>query len=136
MTHQCLLRRGIPIAMWLSSINNPAHLLLLLLSQFNIPRCPVLLEPRGLGCTWNGNHSLGSNPGKCNLADSAAFLRRELPDLLNNCLVFVEVFALEFRNCGVSVSTNHWRPEAKLSNHGQDSPIRRKSSGAKSSGDW
>lgn len=99
MTHQSLLRRSIPLPMWLSSINNPPHLHLLLLTQLDIPRSPVLLKPCSLRRTRNGNHPLRSNPGQRDLADRAAFLRRELFDLLDNGFVFVEIVALEFRDC-------------------------------------
>jgi hypothetical protein len=85
--------------MRLSSINNPTELLLLSLSQINIPRCPVLLQPLHLGSTRDSNHTLSGNPGKRDLTDRTALANSELLDFLDDCLVFVEIVALEFGGC-------------------------------------
>ena len=91
-----LVGRSISVSVWLSSINDLAHLLLFLRGQLNIPRCPVLLQASGLGSSWDSNHSLGSNPSECDLADFAALASSDSLDCLHNFLVLVEVLALEF----------------------------------------
>lgn len=82
--------------MRLSSIDDFAHLALFLRSQLNIPRCPVLLQASGLGGSRDSDHSLGSNPSECDLANLAAFARSNFLDCLHNFLILVEVLALEF----------------------------------------
>lgn len=86
----------VSVTLGLGRINDPPHLLFLPIGQFNIPRCPVLFQAFRFGGAGNGNHSLGSNPGERNLTDRTAFASRNLLDLLNYCLVLVEIVALEF----------------------------------------
>lgn len=85
----------ISIPLWFSRINNPPHLSLFVISQVNIPRCPVLLQTVRLGRTRNSNHSLGRNPSKRDLCQSASLANSEFLDLLYYSLVLVEVFALK-----------------------------------------
>lgn len=72
MSNHSLVHRTISAAVWLSSIDNFAHLLLFLLGQFNIPRRPVLLQTGRLGCSRDGDQSLGGNPGERDLANLAS----------------------------------------------------------------
>lgn len=85
--------------MGLSSINNPTELLLLLLGQINISRCPVLLQPLGLGSTRNSNHTLSGDPSESNLTDAATLANSELLNFLDDGFVLVEIVALEFGSC-------------------------------------
>jgi hypothetical protein len=48
-----------------------------------------------LGRTRNSNHSLGRNPSKRDLCQSASLANSEFLDLLYYSLVLVEVFALK-----------------------------------------
>lgn len=99
MSNHSLVRRGIPVTLRLRSVNDPPHLILLLIRQLHIPRRPILLQPLRLGCTRNCNHALGSNPRERNLGRGAALLCCELLDLLDDGFVLVEVFTLEFGYC-------------------------------------
>jgi hypothetical protein len=96
MSHQALIGLRISVAVWLGRIDDPAHFPLLFVRQFNVPRGPVFFQAPRLGSARNSDHSLSSNPGESYLAGGATFARSELLDLLDNSLVFVEVFALEF----------------------------------------
>jgi hypothetical protein len=98
MSNHSLMRRTIPVALRLSSVDNFAHRLLFLLNQFNIPRCPVLLQSGCLGCSGDGDQSLGGDPGKGDLASLATFTGSELLYFLDNSPVLVEVVTLEFGN--------------------------------------
>lgn len=89
----------ISISLWLRQINNPPHLSLFFLSQFNIPRCPILLQTVRLGRTRNSNHPLGRNPSKRDLRQSASLADSEFFTFLYYSLVLVEVFALELGDC-------------------------------------
>jgi hypothetical protein len=84
--------------MWLRSIDDLPHLLLLLIRQLDIPGSPILFQSMGLSGAWNRNHTLSRNPRKRDLRCGAAFFRGELLHLLNNSLVLVKVFALELGN--------------------------------------
>lgn len=48
-------------------INNPPHLLELLLRKLNLPRRPVLFYSFQLGCSRNDNHALSNDPCKRNM---------------------------------------------------------------------
>lgn len=72
MSNHCLVYSTISVAVGLSSVDNFAHLLLFFLAQFNIPRRPVLLKAGRLGCSWDGDQSLGGNPGERDLANLAS----------------------------------------------------------------
>lgn len=96
MVYRSLMSRTESISMWLSLLNNFTHLLLLLLGEFNLSRCPIFLQPIHLSRAGNGNHALSGDPGEGNLTDRASFLGGKLFDLLNNCTILVEVLALEF----------------------------------------
>lgn len=98
MSNHSLMRRAISVALWLSSIDNFSHCLLFLLSQFNIPRCPVLFQPGCLRCSRDGDQSLRGNPSKRDLTNLAALKGSELLYFLDNGPVLVEVLALEFGN--------------------------------------
>lgn len=98
VSHQGLVRGTIAVAVRLSSIDNLAHLLFLFLGQLNIPRSKVFLQARRLGSSWNRNEPSSSNPRKRDLADGATLTHGEFLDLFHDCLVLVEVFALEFGN--------------------------------------
>lgn len=99
MSNHSLVRGTISVAVWLSSIDNPAHFLLFLLRQFNIPRCPVLLQACRLSCSRDGDQSLGGHPSKRDLANLASLTGSELLYFLDNGAVLVEVLALEFGSC-------------------------------------
>lgn len=96
MPHQGLLGWRIPITLRLSSVNDPPHFLLFLLRQLHIPRRPVLFKTSSLGSSWDGNKTLGSNPGQRDLSDRAALTDREFLDLVHNGAILVEIFSLEF----------------------------------------
>jgi hypothetical protein len=98
MSNQSLMRGTISVAVRLSSIDNFSHCLLFLLSQFNIPRFPVFLQTRCLGCSGDGDQSLGGDPGKRDLANLAPLTGSELLYFLDDGPVLVEVLALEFGN--------------------------------------
>lgn len=89
----------ISISLWLRRINNPPHLSLFFLSQVNIPRCPILLQTVRLGRTRNSNHSLGRNPSKRDLRQSASLAHSKFLNFLYYSLVLVEVFALKLGDC-------------------------------------
>jgi hypothetical protein len=95
MTNHSLLSRSIPISLRFSRINNPSHLNLFFLSQINIPGSPVFLQTVRLSRTRNSNHSLGCNPSKRDLRQSAALAKSEFLNFLYYSLVLVEVFALK-----------------------------------------
>lgn len=61
------MRRRIPIPSRLRTINNPPHLLPLLVGELNIPRRPVPLQPLRLGRARNSNHALSGDPRKRDL---------------------------------------------------------------------
>lgn len=99
MTNHSLVSSTIPISLGLSRINNPPHLSFFFLSQVNIPRCPVLLQTVRLGRTRNSNHSLGRNPSKRDLRQSASLANSEFLYFFYYSLVLVEVFALKLGDC-------------------------------------
>lgn len=72
MSNHGLVHRTISAAVWLSSIDNFAHLLLFLLGQFNIPRRPVLLQTGRLSCSRDRDQALGNYPGERDLANLAS----------------------------------------------------------------
>lgn len=84
--------------MWTNRINDASNSLFLLLSQFNISRCPVFLQPLCLTRARDGDHTLSCNPRKRNLGYGTTFLDGQLFDLFNDCFVFVEIFSLELWN--------------------------------------
>jgi hypothetical protein len=84
-----------PLSNWLRRVHNLAHLIHLLPGKFNITRCPILRQARGLGRPWDRNQALRSNPGQSDLRDRATLLNSQLLDLIDDSLVLVEVFALE-----------------------------------------
>ena len=67
-----LLRRRISVAERLRGIDDGPQLLLLLVGQIDILRCPVLLQPPGLGSSGDGNHALGRDPSEGDLGRGAA----------------------------------------------------------------
>lgn len=95
MPNHSLLTLIISISLRLGGINDLAHLGFLLISQVDIPRSPVLLQPVRLGCAGNGNHALSSNPRQGHLADRTASLACDFLDLIHDLLVGVEIFTLE-----------------------------------------
>lgn len=140
MPNHSLMRRPIPIPMRLRSINNPPHLQLLLLRQLNLPRSPVLLQSTSLRRSGDSDESLRSNPGQRNLTNGAALPSSEFLDFVYDCAVFVEVFALEFgtwvedvRRCVCCMCVLGWHKTPPKGGT-WDILLRRKSSGAKSSG--
>lgn len=136
MSHHGLMDGSISVPKWLGRIDDGSHFLLLFLCQFNIPRCPVLLQSLCLGRAWNGNHTLGSNPGECDLSYRTAFPRSKLFDLVHDSTVLVEVIALKFGSCGPErLASLLARKSIVKFQWEEDSHFRRKSSGAKSSGD-
>ena len=155
MTNHHLRLLRIPIASGLTAINDLTHFLLLTLRQLHVARCPVLLQSSCFGGTRNGNHALRSDPCESNLCQGLALAGSQLPDLLNNGFVLVEVIALKLRSCrgksAAGASRYHYgrcrRDHRSRLERGRAlctmpfrcrnkySPLRRKSSGMKSSGD-
>ena len=119
---------GVAMSDGFGSIYNPAHSRLVFRGQFHIPRSPVLFQSFGLRCSGNCNHALSGYPSKRNLADVTAFAGREFLDLLHDSLIFVEIFALEFRSC------RSFSILLKLKGLYHEH-VRRKSPGVKSSGE-
>ena len=100
MAYKGLVAGAIPIPLGLGRINDAPHLRLLLLSQIDISRRPILLQTRRLRRAWNGNEPLSRDPRQRYLRKRAALANSQLLDLFHDGLVFVEVLALEFWRCG------------------------------------
>lgn len=117
--------------MRLNRINDTAHLQLLVLRKIKVTRIPVRLEACRLSGSWNSNHSLGSDPGECDLAGSTSLAGSKLLNLLDDQLILVEVFSLEFRSFDKIIC----QLELLSFKGTRYSHFRRASSGAKSSGE-
>jgi hypothetical protein len=129
VSYHSLLCWGISVTMRLRRINNLPHLRLFLLRQINLSRGKVFFQSLRLGRARNCNQTLGSYPSERDLSNGATLARSELLNLIDNSAILVEVLALEFGNCTeqrFSSCSSTWL-EVCL-------PLRRKSSGAKSSG--
>ena len=87
-----------PVSNGLCTINDDAHLRLLLLGQNNIAGSPVLFQSVALGSPGNGDKTLGGNPGERNLGRGTSFPLCKFLDFFHNCFVLVEVLALELGN--------------------------------------
>lgn len=136
MSNHGLMCITISVTVWLGRIYDLSHLFLLRLCQINLSGSKVLLEPLCLGCSWDGYHALYSYPRKCNLSNRAPFTRSQCFDLFHNGTILVEVFTLKLGSW-IMICQLTAVPSAALLAMGERGfvlHIRRKSSGAKSSG--
>lgn len=99
MADHGLQKSRVPLPNRLGLVDDPAHLSILPVREHDAARPPVLLEPRGPRRARDGNEALRGDPGERDLGDRAALPRRELPDLVHDGLVLVEVLPLELGNC-------------------------------------
>lgn len=68
-----------------------------------------------LSRAWDRDHSLRNYPRQSDLCQSAALALGQCLDLLDNLLVFVEVLALEFGDCGIcQIDFHHITIELRL----------------------
>jgi len=95
MPNHSLLCRCVAVTGWLCLVNNFPHLLPLFVCQLYVPTSPILFQPLRLCRSGDSNHALGSNPCQRDLRCCAALSLSKFLDLLDNCLVLVEVLALE-----------------------------------------
>lgn len=102
MANHCLVGRAITVPFRLRLLNNPPHLRLFLIREFDVSRRPVLLQTLRLSGARNGNESLGSDPREGDLWQGAPLADGELLDLFDNGLVLVKVLSLELGGCGKS----------------------------------
>lgn len=138
MANHSLRPLTIPIPRRFQRVQNAAHLFLLLLCHLNLSRSKVLFQTLRFSGPWDGNHALSNHPCQSNLRQRAALTLGEGLDLLDDFLVVVEVLALEFGYCCVGIVRqlrcldSHRLPTRERGR--RYSPVRRKSSCAKSSG--
>ena len=141
MPHHPLHLLTVSVPLRLQRVQNAAKLLFLLLRQFYFPRSKVLLKTLCFGRSRNRDHALRNDPRQSNLRQRAAFALRNGFDLLNDLLVVVEVLALEFGDwlgvlvCYPLFTQSRQCCEGEVGRGKEVGlPVRRKSSGAKSSG--
>ena len=103
MSHLFLQCSTIPVPLGFGRIDDPPHLRLLCLRQFNVSRGPILLQPLRLSRARDGDHALRSHPSESDLRQGATFLRSEGLDLVDDAFVLVEVLALELRRCPAEI---------------------------------
>jgi hypothetical protein len=122
--------------MWLGRIDDFPHFNLLVRRQWHVPRRPILLQPVRLGRARNGNHTLSGDPGERDLSRLASFPDGDLFYFVNDGTVLVEVLPLELGDCGGDLVMVRLACGLGIVGLGQNLLFRRKSFGAKSSGDW
>jgi hypothetical protein len=91
----------IPIALRPQGVDELAHLLHFLFSQFDIPGAPILYETMWFGCTRDSDHTLSCYPRQCNLCYGTLFLSRKLAESFCDLLIRVEILALELGDCSI-----------------------------------
>ena len=133
MSNHRLSPLTVPVPLRLERVENASHLFLLFFCQFYIPRREVLFEALRFRRSWDGNHVLCQHPCESDLSQCTSFPLRDFLDRLDDFLVVVEVLALEFGDYSgnISLTTRRGRKGGV-----RCLPVRRKSSGAKSSGLW